>query len=478
MGSLWPILIALSAVIIATSASAHVILHKRDVRAAIGWVGLIWLVPFAGAGLYGLLGINRIQRRAAELRLQRPPSAAPVTERRAQAVEPLPALAPDDRHLAAISRLIDTMVSYPLTSGNAIEPMTGTSACDAMIEAISRAERTVAMATYIFDNDKAGRLFADALEGAVRRGVSVRVLIDGVGARYSFPTMTVDLRARGIPVAEFLPTFVPVHMAYANLRNHRKILVIDGRLGFTGGMNVRRAHLLAGDRRDGTLDTHFRIEGPVVAHLMSTFADDWAFCTGERLTEASWFPPLSAAGATVARGIAAGPDEDFERIRFAILAALSQAQRQIRIVTPYFVPEPMVMTSLALAGMRGVAVDICIPERSNLRLVRWASRAKIAQLLSAGCCVWQTPLPFDHSKLMTLDGTWSLIGSANWDQRSLRLNFEFNIECYDMALAARLDALIDEKQAASRPLLLDEIEGRALAVKLRDGAAWLFSPYL
>jgi cardiolipin synthase len=249
---------------------------------------------------------------------------------------------------------------------------------------------------------------------------------------------------------------------------------------------------------------------------MSTFADDWAFCTGERLPAPEWFPPPPAmgehgagevagsevargeaggeaagsgaggeaagseagGGGIAARGIAAGPDEDFERIRYAILAALSQAQRRIRIVSPYFVPEPILMTSLALAAMRGVEVEICVPRRNNLRLVQWASGAKVGQLLAAGCRVWQTPPPFDHSKLMTVDGTWSLIGSANWDQRSLRLNFEFNVECYDKGFAAGLDRLIDEKKAASRPLLLEQIEKRSLAVKLRDGAAWLLSPYL
>jgi cardiolipin synthase len=491
VSAVWPVLVAICAILVAGSASAHVILHKRDVRAAIGWVGLIWLVPFAGAGLYGLLGINRIQRRAAELRLHRSPAGTPLAIRRSAAHWPAPPLAAEDHHLAAIARLIDTTAGYPLTFGNAVEPLPGVAAYDAMIEAIAGSRRTVAMSTYIFDNDRAGRLFADALEAAVGRGVLVRVLIDGVGARYSFPAMTGNLRARNIPVAEFLPTFVPVHMAYANLRNHRKILVVDGRTGFTGGMNVRRTHLLAADRRNGTADTHFRIEGPVVAQLTSTFADDWAFCTGERLPGPEWFPPPagdseagegeageSEASGIAARGIAAGPDEDFERIRYAILAALSQAQRRIRIVSPYFVPEPILMTSLALAAMRGVEVEICVPRRNNLRLVQWASRAKVGQLLAAGCRVWQTPPPFDHSKLMTVDGTWSLIGSANWDQRSLRLNFEFNVECYDRSFAARLDRLIDEKKAASRPLLLEQIEKRSLAVKLRDGAAWLLSPYL
>ena len=477
METLWPLLVGTCAILLAASASAHVILHKRDVRAAIGWVGLVWLAPFIGVVLYGLFGINRIQRRASELRLHRlGPAETGGEHTPAQDLDS--ALGHADRHLAAIARLLDSMAAFPVAAGNEIEPMTGSDAFQAMITAIAGAQRTIAMSTYIFGNDRAGSLLADALQGAVERGVSVRLLIDGVGARYSFPTMLGDLRARGIPVAEFLPTFVPVRLAYANLRNHRKIMVVDAGLGFTGGMNVRRAHLLSSNRRKATADTHFRISGPVVAHLLSTFADDWTFCTGERLMGGGWVQPLDATGETWARGIAAGPDEDFERIRFAILVALSQAQRRIRIVTPYFVPEPMLMTSLALAAMRGVAVDIVIPEHNNLRLVQWASRAKMAQLLVRGCRIWQSPLPFDHSKLMTLDGTWSLIGSANWDQRSLRLNFEFNIECYDKAFAARLDTIIDEKQADSRPLLLSELEDRSLVVKLRDGAAWLLSPYL
>lgn len=477
MATLWPFLVATSAILLATSASAHVILHKRDVRAAIGWVALVWLVPFVGVGLYGLFGINRIQRRATELRLHR--AVVPASARDQPSPPVMLARLPEtDRHLAAIARLVDTLDANPLTSGNAIEPMKGQDAFAAMLDAIGRARRTIALSTYIFDNDQAGKLLADALEGAVARGVSVRVLIDGVGARYSFPAMPSELGARKIPVAEFLPTFVPFHMAYANLRNHRKILVVDGSLGFTGGMNVRRSHLLSGDRNNGTADTHFRIRGPVVAHLMFTFADDWAFCTGERLATGDWFPPLDETGTAIARGIAAGPDEDFERIRLAILVALSQAQREIHVVTPYFVPDPILMTALALAAMRGVSVDILIPERNNLRLVQWASRARLAQLLSRGCRIWQTPRPFDHSKLMTVDAAWSLIGSANWDQRSLRLNFEFNIEVYDRAFAAGLDTLISEKQAAARPLRLEDLEQRPLAAKLRDGAAWLLSPYL
>jgi cardiolipin synthase len=388
-------------------------------------------------------------------------------------------LAAEARHLAGIAKLLDAIVARPLTPGNALLPLVGGAAAyGAMVEAIDSARGTVGLATYIFDNDRAGHLFLAALERAKNRGVEVRVLIDGVGVRYSHPPVTTVLRRLGVAVAEFLPTGFPLHWAYANLRNHRKILVVDGRCGFTGGMNIRNEFLATSNTEGPAKDVHFRIDGPVVAHLAETFADDWAFCTGERLSGDGWFPPLHSRGEAVARGIAAGPDEDFERIRWAVLAAISQAKTRIRIVTPYFVPDQMLITALVLASLRGVRVDIVLPQRNNLRLVQWASRAQLWQLLERGCRIWQTPGPFDHSKLMTVDGVWSLIGSANWDQRSLRLNFEFNLEVYDPAFTASVDRLIDDRQSQGRPVTLMEVNGRSLAVKLRDGAAWLLSPYL
>jgi cardiolipin synthase len=150
----------------------------------------------------------------------------------------------------------------------------------------------------------------------------------------------------------------------------------------------------------------------------------------------------------------------------------------VRVLTPYFVPDAALITALNVAAMRGVQVDIVVPARVNLVLVQWASMATVGQVLERGCRVWLTPAPFDHGKLMVVDGLWTLLGSANWDMRTLRLNFEFNLECYDRPLAAAAEAIIDQRIATARPLSLAEIEGRSLPVRLRDGAARLFSPYL
>jgi cardiolipin synthase len=476
------VFITLAHVALAIGVSAHIILTKDDVRSAIGWVGLVWLAPVLGSVLYLVLGVNRISRRAGAMRGREPLDA----EDRAQMVRAgtaqVPAVvlgADSSPALNAIARLVGTVTRQPLTPGCAIDPLLdGDEAYPAMIAAIDAATRSVGLASYIFDRGVAGQTFVEALARAVGRGVAVRVLIDGVGARYSHPPIVHDLRAHRVPVARFLPPRIPMPLPYFNLRNHRKLLVIDGCVGFCGGLNIRDACLLASHPADATQDIHFRVRGPVVGHLLSTFQFDWQFATRERLTGPSWAAAADAAGSLVARGIADGPDEDFETLLMTILGGLAEARRSVRIVTPYFLPDLTLIAALRVAALRGVQVDIVLPERGNLRLVQWAANAQLPQVLSWGCRVYLSPAPFDHSKLLVIDNGWSLVGSANWDPRSLRLNFEYDLECYSAEFAARLDAIIDAKIAKSRLLPLAEIDGYSMLHRLRDGVAWLAQPYL
>jgi len=263
-----------------------------------------------------------------------------------------------------------------------------------------------------------------------------------------------------------------------NMRTHRKILVVDGRMGFTGGMNIRVGHCLQRHPPNPVQDIHFQVQGPVVTQLQEVFTDDWLFTTGEALRGDSWFPKTEAAGKVLARGVADGPDENFENLLWTLLGAISIARRSIRIMTPYFLPDSAVISALNLAAMRGVKVDIILPSCSNLPFILWASREMWSQVLEYGCRIWLTPPPFDHSKLMLVDGCWVLLGSANWDSRSLRLNFEFNLECYDVELAQRLDQCIETKRDGARAVTMAEVEGRSLPARLRDGIARLLTPYL
>lgn len=460
-------------------AAGHAVIYKRDPRSAALWVGLIWMLPFLGALLYFALGVNRIRRRAVLLRGGRELFAGPPATARFEPEHLAELLPAEARHVESLARAGDRVLSRPLLAGNRIMPLiNGDETYPRMLAAIRGAERSVTLATYIFDRDEVGRSFAAALGEAVRRGVAVRILIDATGTRYSWPSILGVLRREGVPHARFLRAFPVSRLLTMNLRNHRKLLVVDGKVGFTGGLNIRVGHWLSRQPAHPVQDLHFQVEGPVVAQLQEVFADDWQFTTGEVLRGADWFPPLSAVGPVLARGIADGPDEDFEKLRWLLLSALAVARRSVRVATPYFLPEPALISALNVAALRGVAVDILLPEKNNLPAVQWASRAHWWQVLERGCRLWLTPPPFDHSKLMVVDEAWLLVGSANWDPRSLRLNFEFNIECYDPALARQLIEIFEAKRARARQVTLEEVDARSLPARLRDGVARLFTPYL
>jgi cardiolipin synthase A/B len=472
------LLASILVVLVAGVAMVHAMLYKEEVRAAIAWVGLILLVPLVGSILYYLIGVNRIRRRAVALRREKERTKRPHAPE-GLSPEILTRILDGKGEPAELANLVESLTHRQLVFGNRVRPLAnGDEAYPAMLEAIESAETSIVLLTYIFDNDRWGRRFVDALSRARSRGVEVRVLVDAVGARYSRPPVGRLLKKRGIRAAVFLPTFSTLLPSF-NLRNHRKVMVVDGRVGFTGGMNIREGFVLGESPRRPGADLHFRVEGPVVRHLAEVFAEDWEFTAGESLWGDEWFPPLEAVGGVVARGISDGPDDDLDVLSFTLLGAIARARHSIQIVTPYFLPDQALIYALSTAARSGIEVDVVVPERSNLRLVTWAMWGQIALVLRHGCRVWLSPeSPFDHSKLMVVDDYWVLFGSTNWDPRSLRLNFEFNVECYDRELAAGMSELVKDRIARARRLTLEELRSRSVVVRLRDGAARLLTPYL
>jgi cardiolipin synthase A/B len=470
----WPYALLVGWVVVAAWASGHAILAKRDSRAAIGWTGLIWLAPFFGALFYLLLGINRVERRARRLRGE-------TTRYRGGGPEPHSArqllaetLPPNALHMAA---LVERVARRPLLDGNRVLPLqNGDQAYPEMLGAIDSAQHSVWLLSYIFDASAVGKDFIAALIRAHARGVQVRVLLDDAGSNDT----QVDraLRAGGVPVDRFLPARLSRRLAHFNLRNHRKLLVVDGCTGFTGGINIHGGHLLGKQPKWPVRDTHFRLDGPIVEQLREVFAEDWEFTTGEAVHTALDWSVRARPGGVAARGIADGPDERMGGVRLTLLGALACATHSVKIVTPYFLPDQGVITALRVAGLRGVEIDIVLPARSDVRIVDFATRAQLWQVFGTGIRVWMSSLPFDHSKLMVMDNYWSFIGSANWDARSFRLNFEFNVECYDRELASHLNHIADERIGESREITSRQLDARSLAARLRDGICRLASPYL
>jgi cardiolipin synthase len=454
-----------AAVLIAAAlAAGHAVVYKRDPRSAALWLLAILMLPAIGPILYALLGVNRVQRRA--LRLRRGQRQRAVLESNEK---------PRGTDLVALSRLVGEVSRRPLLPGNAIDVLVdGAEAYPAMLEAIDGARGSIALSSYIFHGNGIGERFVEALVRAARRDVAVRVLIDDVSDRFSWSSAAKHLRRAGVPVGIFNPPLIPARLHAVHLRNHRKILVVDGLTGFTGGMNIDRRYWGEGASRD----LHFRLRGPVVAQLMEVFAEDWYFTMDETLQGDPWFPKIFAHGDSLARGIEAGPDQSFERLRWAILGGLNAARRSVRICTPYFVPDAGLISELNAAALRGVEVDILMPREADVPHVKWAATHHLWQVLEHGCRIWERPGTFDHSKLMLVDAEWALFGSANWDARSLRLNFELNVEAYCRDLGGRLERLFLARRDESRPVKLEEVQARSLPVKLRDGFARLFAPLL
>lgn len=458
--------------------AGHALLYKRDPRAALGWIAVCLMLPLAGPLLYGLFGINRVRTRARELDRRSRYRLKVGYERSEDEGEPAISESEVLPEFDDLVRVSDTVTRRSLVSGNKVDLLhNGEQAYPAMLEAINRASHSLFLITYIFETNVTGLQFIDALGRAAQRGVDVRVMIDGIGEWYSLPRASKLLQRRGVRVARFLPPTLFPPTLHINLRNHRKILVADGRIGFTGGMNIGDRHLA--DRVDNpsrVIDVHFRLTGPVVAQIEQVFLADWGFVTRDYAVP----KPISVAetGHAICRTIVDGPNEDLDKLTAILMGAIAAARRRVLIMTPYFLPSRELIAALQIAALRGVDVTIVLPERSNLPYVDWATRNMLWELLRRGVRVYYQPPPFAHSKLFIVDDYYAQIGSANVDTRSLRLNFELVVEVYEKPFVTMLIRHIDKVREHCRKVSLGELDERSLPVRARDALAWLFSPYL
>ena len=394
-----------------------VVARQQRANAALAWLALVFAFPFIGSVLYLLIGEERLPRRRIVTRASRR-EVAPAAPAIDQELPPLP------EPLAAMSRALG---SHPMVGGNAVETIDDTGdALLSIVHAVDDAEHHVHLEFYIYVDDAFGRQVGNALCRAVQRGVACRLLVDGVGSLAFLGGYAHELRGAGVDVCASLPVGpIRMFLARMDLRNHRKLVVVDGRLGFTGSMNI--VDVDAGRKPKSWRDLMQRLEGPVVRHLQEVFVQDWFADAEEALEGEELWPPLAPAGDVVLQVVESGPMYPSEAFVHLVVAAIHQAHERLVLTTPYFVPAEAIEVALVMAAERGVEVDLVVPATADFRVVSAAGRAYFAPLLRAGVRIHQHTDGMIHTKSMTIDTAYAIVGSGNLDLRSFYLDFELNL---------------------------------------------------
>lgn len=496
-----PLVISVGVAVISVGAAWHALLFKRDSRSALGWVVICLAIPVIGGICYFLFGVNRVRARAQRqhgegrrwlVDFERGLRSPPIPDQGKENNASTNSRALEIDYPVGIARAAATVTGRELLENNKVTILrNGEAAFPAMLSAIASARETISLTTYIFENNRTGLSFIRALAGAKARGVDVRVVIDGLGAWYSIGIVRA-LRKEAINVQRFNPPRILPPSLGVNLRNHRKILLVDSKVAFAGGMNIGDRHLLERiENKNPTADVQFCFEGPVVTQLAEIFDDTWSKSGGEDIKDI--LPPMDGGshnsrhsnnndkhqkGTAMCRAIADGPDDNLDKLELVFVAAMDSAQRSIRIMTPYFLPTQGMIAILQSAALRGLQVSIVLPAKNNLSYVHWATRNMLWELLSCGVKVYYQPGVFVHTKLLLIDDAYALVGSANIDPRSLRLNYELGVEIYDQAVVAELIGDFEETVGRSAPITQQVLDERSLLERTRDAVCWLVSPYL
>jgi cardiolipin synthase len=471
----------------------HCLQHRREEAAAtLLWIFLAWSLPLLGPLLYVTFGIDRLTSRGTFNSLQN----ARFREARLACEDALPLAYWHSVHAdsikadlattldAELNRAIDTFVpDFPLLAGNQVEPLiTGDEAFPAMLELIDSARHHIHLQSFIIHNDRTSRVIFDHLAAKARTGVTVRVLYDRFGSTQAVFTGFFR-RYRRIPnmqICGWTQVNLLKRHFQVNLRNHRKVLITDGRSACFGGINISRENTTREDKPP-IRDYHFRACGPVVQQLQYAFLQDWFFICGEdpaNLLQEQFFPSISHEGGISARVINSGPTSHLQTTADLFFMAIVQARQQILIVTPYFVPTPDILRALRSAALRGADVRLVVPRVNNHIYAGWASRALYSELLAAGVRIFHRKPPFMHAKAMLIDGRTAIVGTANWDVRSLRLNYETSMILYDEAFAGKLKQVILEDIAMSTEVSLGAWNRRPGWHRLVENACSLLAPVL
>jgi cardiolipin synthase len=450
----------------------HVLAQRtKSPAATLAWIWAILLIPIAGALFYLLLGSERIQRK----RLKRLEAI-----RRAMSAE-CARVAPSSPQTDLSTQLpeLEKINGMPSANGNSVKLLPdGVSFFPQLLEVIRNAQHHLHLQFYIWNRDKVGRGILDELVQAARRGVKVRLLLDEVGSFWVPKRFFAPLVKAGGEFSWF-KTFAPLKgLFHLNLRNHRKLVIADGQVALTGGMNVGDEYWMGTKDSPPYRDLQLEVRGPVVTQLAQQFAQDWHFATGKTLTDMAFYPPPEAKGDVSVQVVAGGPDNDLNEIQLSILSLLHRAKERLWMTTPYFVPEPPLLAALQLAAMRGVDVRILLPKKADHRILTVVTRSYYEDLIPHGVRVYEYSPRLIHAKVTTIDGIFCMAGSANLDIRSLRINFELNLLIGCERLTRQLDEQFLRDVRDSHRVTWEEHQSRSFRKKMAEALCRPLAPML
>ena len=364
----------------------------------------------------------------------------------------------------------------PMVGGNSATLLeNGDEIFPAMVRDIRQAKKSVDLETYIFQPDRAGRLIADALIAAAHNGVEVRLLVDAWGSK--FKGLKKEFDDAGVEARKYRPVH-PLSIHKIGRRTHRKILVVDGRIAYTGGLGIDERWLGNARNTKEWRDTQVRVEGPVVAQMQAIFSEDWTFTTGEILTGSIYYPAIEPAGSTLAQAVKASLGDATSLSKMLYYVAIESATRSIYIQNAYFLPDKQVRQALVDAAKRGVDVQIMVPGRNiDLPMVRQASWSHYGELLEAGVHIWEYEPTMLHNKTMVVDGIYSTVGSINFSARSMSKNAEESLAFYDKDFARKMEAMFQKDRARCDEITYAQWKHRGFTKRLSETVFWAFEPY-
>ena len=473
LGILYPLLVLFIILVI--------ILENRDPVKTIAWLLVLILLPFLGVVLYFFFGRNFRKIRAFNKKAE----ADYLQIKNLRGLHFLDLQAKnfynDDkiRQKSSIINLLMNNSKALLTEGNHVTVLNnGTETFPEMINALKSATDHIHIAFYIICNDKIGNTIRQILEERAEAGVAVRVIYDGVGSWTLSNKYIQSLRSSGVAIEAFRPVNFPFLTSKLNYRNHRKIVVVDGKVGLIGGINIQDKYLEGDPKLGFWRDVHLKLDGDAVKSLQTVFITDWYFIKGQNLEGDRYFPVYQVAARNLVQIIASGPDSAWASIMQAFFAAINSAQEYIYISTPYFTPNRSILTALKTAALSGIDVSLILPGISDSRINLWSSYSYLEELMVAGVNVHIYQNGFTHGKFMIVDGVFATVGSANMDIRSFDQNLEINALIYNRETAIYLENSFLQDLQSCEELDLETFQNRPMSHKLKESVARVFSPLL